>query len=754
MPDFTSSQLLEFNLNTRNTPGYQVDSLSDYDSNSSLHSESPLNSDGSVDDAPTVYGKERVSPADEESDQEKHQDWHTTRSSSSATRGHMATAQQSTLSNKAVRGLPSSCVFVASLAAVLSDDQLCLSVTEKFKEFGELSGVKVLRDQENRPYAFVQFTNDLDARRALNLAHGSLLNGRPIRCEPARVNRTLFITHATPISYIDVNQFCSLFGKLEQLVPSRDKFQFSKGYNMLVTTSSSWFVRFVFRDDAIRAFANFKTEDDWSVQWAQNIIVPKKFNLLSRINGETEAVAVGDFIRGKSKDLPYGRVADDGLIEDVEGKITIDKKSIFVGQLHQDANNDNLREHFEVHGKILNVNVIHKPTNVFAFIEYETEMAAAAALEKENHAIFLNKTIHVQYKEIGGFYRRRYLERRTANYQQRTFNRNTTEGDADCLDVPRLNLAPPPISIYRKRQQRSPGNDTGISNNSSFKISGNRENPNMVPIFRYMPPNMNVPSPVLGAGPRHGPEPALAGFNSNTYAYLPNNILPYTTVDSMPDSYWINSQGGQYYRQLNSGYGQDNEIDTTLEMNSDASDLLDRRYIHQNDASNSATTYNHSSAGSVNQYDGEDGNTDNAEDNDNKTTTDVENAKDGVRDHTKSGGYYKLGPSNGTTNPYYLRPYYYPQNSYTLNVGQYPIGNPNVVTCGSAGLGSTGVNPMGPHPYMMVYPMIPRGLVPNDKVAVPPSSEPVPRECSPTNQMKPTTGKTDVLKGEHEYLDY
>ena len=56
----------------------------------------------------------------------------------------MATAQQSTSSNKAVRGLPSSCVFVASLAAVLSDDQLCLSVTEKFKEFGELSGVKVL----------------------------------------------------------------------------------------------------------------------------------------------------------------------------------------------------------------------------------------------------------------------------------------------------------------------------------------------------------------------------------------------------------------------------------------------------------------------------------------------------------------------------------------------------------------------------------------------------------------------------------
>ena len=747
MPDFTSSQLSEFNLNARNTPGSQVDSLSDYDSNSSLHSESPLNPDGSIDDGPTYYEGTRVSPKGGRNDQEKHQDWHTIRSSSSTTRGNKTAPQQSTLSNKATRGLPSSCVFVASLAAVLSDDQLCLSVTEKFKEFGELSGVKVLRDQENRPYAFVQFTNDLDARRALNLAHGSLLNGRPIRCEPARVNRTLFITHATPISYIDVNQFCSLFGKLEQLVPSRDKFQFSKGYNVLVTTSSSWFVRFVFRDDAIRAFANFKTEDDWSVQWAQNIIVPKKFNLLSRINGETEAVEVGDVIPGNSKDLPYGRVADDSLIEDTEGKITIDKKSIFVGQLHPDANNDNLREHFEVHGKILNVNVIHKPTNVFAFIEYETEMAAAAALEKENHAIFLNKTIHVQYKEIGGFYRRRYLERRTANYQQRTFNRSSTGGDADCLDVPRLNLAPPPISIYRKRQQRSLGKDA---------VTGNRDNPNMVPIFRYIPQNMNVPSPVLGAGPRHGHghEPALPGFTPNTYAYLPNNLLQYTTVDSIPDSYWINSQGGQYHHQLNSGYTQDNEIDTTLEMNSDASDSLDRRYMHQNDASNSATTYNHSSAGSVNEYGEGDGNTDHTEGGDNETTTDIENAKDEIRDHSKSGGYYKLGPSNSTTNSYYLRPYYYPQSSYTLNVGQYPIGNPNMMTCGSAGLGSTGVNPMGPHPYMMVYPMMPRGLVPNDKVAVPPSSEPVPREYSPTNQMKSINSKTDASKGEHEYLDY
>lgn len=56
-------------------------------------------------------------------------------------------------------------------------------------------------DNKNRPYAFVQYQTEKEAKTAIKNAQGALLNNRPIRCEHARVNRTLFLT---PKSNIDV----------------------------------------------------------------------------------------------------------------------------------------------------------------------------------------------------------------------------------------------------------------------------------------------------------------------------------------------------------------------------------------------------------------------------------------------------------------------------------------------------------------------------------------------------------------------
>ncbi|AMD22306.1 HGL034Cp [Eremothecium sinecaudum] len=369
--------------------------------------------------------------------------------------------------SKTWRGRPSSCVFVASLAASLTDDDLCVSVTEAFKKYGELSMVKVLRDPSNRPYAFVQYTNDIDAKRALKQAQGTLLNGRTIRCEKAKVNRTLFIStrnRKTPeVTSEEIVQLCSSFGELEQLVASRE-YAFKKNYYP-IDRSSAWFVQFAYRDDAIRAFINLKPGYDWTVEWAQNIEVPRRLNLLkkNRLKGgtatsnasnnsnatpnlnstnENAATSKSGDAEPEEEEEEYD-VEDEGEEEEeVMDPIVIDKKSIFVSQLDPSVTKEKLAQRFLKHGKVEDINLISKDNNtkVFAFIKYETEEATATALERENHASFLNRTMHVQYREVGGHRSRRYQGQRRNNYRHNLHH----------VHSPRLSLAPPPINIGRR----------------------------------------------------------------------------------------------------------------------------------------------------------------------------------------------------------------------------------------------------------------------------------------------------------------
>lgn len=53
--------------------------------------------------------------------------------------------------------------------------------------------VKVLKDWANRPFSFVQYTTAQEAGYALQKAQKATLDGRVIRVERARVNRTLYV---------------------------------------------------------------------------------------------------------------------------------------------------------------------------------------------------------------------------------------------------------------------------------------------------------------------------------------------------------------------------------------------------------------------------------------------------------------------------------------------------------------------------------------------------------------------------------
>lgn len=604
------------------------------------------------------------------------------------------------------RGLPSSCIFVASLAATLSDDKLCLSVKDKFKEYGELNGVKVLRDQENRPYAFVQYTNDIDASVALEKAHGSILDGRVIRCEPARVNRTLFITNPHPISYVEIKQLCLSFGKLEQLVPNRDKNQFSQRYAYPVTVSSSWFVRFVYRDDAIRAFANLKTEACWTVQWAQNVNVPKKFNLLliSENNSEQDLPNNQDRYHNNDDSSSHTTNTNPRMAENTNN-VTIDKKSIFVGQLPKESTTENIKEHFSKYGKIIEVNLIHKPTNVFTFIQYETEKAAAAALEKENHSIFLDKTIHVQYKELGGYHGKRAYRRNSD-----ILNNNTRMNH---FSGPQLNLAPPPISMYRRRSYDVSNNAYG---NPNLNI-GNKSPNSMLPFLHYFPPNISQNS--------------IPNFDANMYSYMNGNPPHNLRRGTLPDN-WTVSRGENINAESNSNTNrnkrsnskkQDNEntIGTTDTVTDVASDLTDSpgRADGTRVGVNSTTTYNNSSAGSI--------------------SNDYKNKIDKIAYNKSNNGSNESINYNESINPYFFQHYYYPPVPYTMGPPHSPQGS------------------MHNHPYMMLYSLPPQGVPLSDGSMIPVN---FPMSVNPDGSGPdspngyPSFSQSPQVHKEKEFLDY
>lgn len=668
------------------------------------------------------------------------------------TAGAKATHQAAaTVARGEFRDRPSSCVFAASLDASLSDDELCISVTESFKKYGELARVKVLRDHANRPYAFVQYTNDKDAKRALRIAQGSILNGRTLRCESARVNRTLFITHHSIIQFRDVIDTCEKFGELEKLVPNKDHHtQYSRKSIYPAESGLSWFVQFAFRDDAIRAFANLRSLPDWDVEWVQNIDVPKYFNLLWKHNKKNKPTAAniiqlendGDHNHGMQKDeepitnnevdadddeeeedddddddddsdddgVGYDE-ANDGAARDNDSfignesdyeenenyftsskpfkssfdkrSVNIDKKSIFVGQLDSSVTKPKLFDRFSLHGKIVDINLIAKTTNVFAFIQFETESAAASALEKENHAILLNKTMHVQYRVIGGNYGKRFPKK--AYYQ------NKYVGRSKSFSGPQVNLAPPPINMYRRRSTETD------------------------PILPFVP------------APFHHPE-----YDVTAYMPYMNQSLRH---QSLPNG--ARSSGRTYsFKSESDSICCDGNTDATSDVSQSAG------------LANSATTYNNSSAGSMNQntnFNSPKNHTQKDNYNNNYTYGNNNNFSHNNNNYGKRK-YFKRHNYKEASNSFYFQPYYY-------HPMHYPIG--------PMGPGSPGQAPNTSHPYMMMYPMPPH---PPSSVEGPMLSPlPVvqqtggiqePSNISTKSQFKPSESNKFIPNSKQYHLNY
>ncbi|CAO3569626.1 unnamed protein product [Mortierella alpina] len=361
------------------------------------------------------------------------------------------------------RGEPQACLFVASLAASKTDAQLMDSVTEHFKNWGPLLNVKVLKDWMQRPYSFVQFERVEDARRAMVEAQNSVIDGRHIRIEQARVNRTLLILRlgrtTTEQDIIDV---------LEQYGPLEDVSVF---HDLgLVRNKRYAFAKFCYRDDAINAFMGLRNDSKWTIEWAPNLTKENQ----------------------------------------------IERESVFVGQLNPDLVTESaLRDRFQEYGNIENIHLVKRTrpgtnqSSAFAFIDFDDEQSARAAIDNENNASFLGTTIRVQYRESGEY-----------RQQRQTAAMQATRG---------LASGPPPVSAMSSLPQYggaySPYREPGVGRPMCYAPYYPYPSPGMPmmsPGFVPRPkPGLMYPHP--GAGPRgtagahdggHGPYQGMSAYGN------------------------------------------------------------------------------------------------------------------------------------------------------------------------------------------------------------------------------------------------
>ena len=76
-------------------------------------------------------------------------------------------------------------VFVGNLASNRTPDELRML----FQTYGSVTRVEIMTDPEtrySRGFAFVEMTNDLEAKKAIAHLNGVVLWGKPIRVEDSR----------------------------------------------------------------------------------------------------------------------------------------------------------------------------------------------------------------------------------------------------------------------------------------------------------------------------------------------------------------------------------------------------------------------------------------------------------------------------------------------------------------------------------------------------------------------------------------
>lgn len=156
------------------------------------------------------------------------------------------------------------CLFVASLNASYADQQLNQALWRHFQRYGQLLSIKVLRDGNRRPYAFVQFKQVTAANRARQDSQRAQVCGRAVRIEAAHVNCTLFVARiGRELAKQDLTRIMSEFGEM------------TEEFNLLMNyytgqSKGCGFAHYKYREDALLAYSCIRSCLPWAVEWASH----------------------------------------------------------------------------------------------------------------------------------------------------------------------------------------------------------------------------------------------------------------------------------------------------------------------------------------------------------------------------------------------------------------------------------------------------------------------------------------------------
>ncbi|KAJ3135747.1 hypothetical protein HK100_002437 [Physocladia obscura] len=251
-------------------------------------------------------------------------------------------------SGPVVPNMPQACIFVANLDSSKTDNDLFSSMWSHFTKWGAINEIKMDRDIANRPFAFVQFKNIGDAKRALQEAQRDSIDDREIRIEMANVIRTLRVKFNPNWDCNAVEDHFSKFGPIEDFTVLR--------YRDTGDPKGVVFIKYFSRTDAIKAYLKIRKLPKWNIEWVK-----------------------------KTRSFE------------------VDNRLLFVGKLNdQLVTEDLLREKFERYGEILTIRLFKNSlaAAAFAFIQYSNGHDAELAIDELHGSRWLDRIIKVQYREI------------------------------------------------------------------------------------------------------------------------------------------------------------------------------------------------------------------------------------------------------------------------------------------------------------------------------------------------------------------
>ncbi|KAK4154876.1 hypothetical protein C8A00DRAFT_42421 [Chaetomidium leptoderma] len=272
---------------------------------------------------------------------------------------------------------PSACVFVANLPESKDDRALEAAVTREFGQFGTVF-VKIRREIKGNgngmPYAFVQYTNNQDAKTAMEEGRGIMILGRPCRTEMVKANRTFVIysRRGEEMTTDIAREILEPYGELSMCEMMSAQMQEAMNLPTAVLVE---FARFDPKRDlntAVRQHDGFRI-DAFDV---------KKKNFISRTDADEE------FLR----------------------KYDVDRRSVFIGGLPLDTNRQHMIDLFSSVGEVLDANVIARAnyngrvTSAFAFVEFTRADIPDQAIQSLNNTFFRGAVLKVErkvFKHVG-----------------------------------------------------------------------------------------------------------------------------------------------------------------------------------------------------------------------------------------------------------------------------------------------------------------------------------------------------------------